>query len=103
VMEISSADERLPLFVKDGSVLPLATPTLHTEDPVSRQLEVRIYGDGSLPAALLEESEPGRPFDERGINRLELSWHPGRGEIVSRRARSDLSPFYSVATQIRVT
>jgi hypothetical protein len=33
-------------------VLPLATITNSTADPASRELEVRIFGDGHLPFTL---------------------------------------------------
>ena len=33
----------------------MATPTLHVEDELSRELIVRIYGDGSLPCTLYED------------------------------------------------
>lgn len=56
--------ERIPLYVKAGTVLPLAVPTLHTDDPASWQLEVRVFGDGSQPARLYEDDgsfEPALP------------------------------------------
>ncbi|MCE0498245.1 MAG: glycoside hydrolase family 31 protein [Methylacidiphilales bacterium] len=102
VIEIMSAQDKLPLFVKDGSVLPLALPTLHTEDPVSFQLEVRVYGNGSLPVTLLEESQPEMAFDETRINLLELSWDAKNEQVSSHRKRADLSPLYAVVRQIRV-
>ncbi len=57
--------DQIPLFVKLGSLLPLAQPTLHVEDPRSRQLMVHAYGaqrttatvyldDGTVPAVLGE-------------------------------------------------
>jgi len=98
VIEISAVPEQLPLFVRDGSILPLALPTLHTEDPDSFRLEVRIYGDGSLPATLLEEAHPEKPFWEGEINLLELRWNAERNDVSSHRKKSDLSPLYSIAS-----
>jgi hypothetical protein len=65
------------------------------------QLEVRIYGDGSLPVKLLEESQPYLPFDERLANLLELTWDPDRQEVLTHRTRPDLAPLYSVAKHAR--
>ena len=97
VIEIVQTDDRLPLFVKAGSVLPLALPTLHTEDPASFQLEVRIYGDGNLPSLLAEEARPDQPYDAAGVTRVELSWDAARGEISVKRNRDDAPPLYVVA------
>jgi len=102
IIEIKADDDHLPLYVKDGSVFPLAHPTLHTEAPESRRLEVRIYGNGSLPATLVEESRPELPFAERNANILELTWNAERNEISSRRKRTDLPPFYSVEHQVKM-
>ncbi len=100
IIEIAPPDEQLPLYVKQGGVLPLARPTLHTEDPASLQLEVRVYGDGSLPAMLAEEAEPEKPFSEAKTNVVELAWEGG--EIVARRSRPELAPQYRVAAVQRV-
>jgi hypothetical protein len=63
---------------------------------------VRIYGDGSLPITLLEESQPDMPFDETKINLLELSWDPKAEQVSSRRKRADLPAVYSVVNQVKV-
>lgn len=47
--------DRIPLFVKAGTILPLATPTLHTDDPASWNLTVQVYGNGALPTKLFED------------------------------------------------
>ena len=39
----------IPVFVRAGSVLPWARVGSHADDPLTRQLQVRVYGDGSLP------------------------------------------------------
>lgn len=61
---------RIPLFVKAGSVLPLATPTLHTDDPASWQLSVRIFGDGARGATLYEDDGTFSPV----LNTVSLRW-----------------------------
>jgi alpha-D-xyloside xylohydrolase len=64
-LEVRPPLERVPLYVRAGALLPLATPTLHTDDPRSGELTVRAYGgtagtftlyedDGRHPAALTE-------------------------------------------------
>jgi alpha-D-xyloside xylohydrolase len=43
------------LYVKSGTVLPLAQVAQHADDPAGFILTVRIYGDGSFPAAVFNE------------------------------------------------
>lgn len=58
------APERIPVFVKGGSVLPWAAVGSHEGTPETRQLEARIYGDGALPWSLPET-----------LGGLHLSWN----------------------------
>jgi alpha-D-xyloside xylohydrolase len=66
-IDILAATRNIPVFVLDGSVLPLASITNSTADPLSHNLEVRVFGDGHLPFALLTPD---------GDN-LQLSWDAG--------------------------
>jgi len=66
-IDIPAATRNIPVFVLDGSVLPLASITNSTADPLSHNLEVRVFGDGYLPFALLTPD---------GDN-LQLSWDAG--------------------------
>ena len=61
----SSTTHEIPVFVKGGSVLPLASIGPSTGSPQSRQLTARVYGDGSLP---------WRIGPSLGVPSLELSW-----------------------------
>ncbi len=66
----------IPLFVKADSVLPLAKATLHTDDPLAMCLDVRIYGDGSLPATLFEDDGTTYDYCLGQCNTVQLSWDP---------------------------
>ncbi len=63
VVEIARDTRNIPVFVKSGAVLPLATVTNSTSDAKSRELQVRIFGDGSLPFLC-----------ETPTERLQISW-----------------------------
>jgi alpha-D-xyloside xylohydrolase len=65
---------RFPLFVRDGALLPLARPTLHTNDPTSLELVVRVYGDGGLACTLFEDDGVSLEFEQGRYNTLTLSW-----------------------------
>jgi alpha-D-xyloside xylohydrolase len=51
-INIPAHTRNIPVFVKSGAVLPMATITASTANPESRSLEARIFGDGSLPFLL---------------------------------------------------
>ena len=64
--------DQIPLFVKSGSLLPLAEPTLHTEDPASWRLTVHVYGDKPAPAMLYEDDGSWAP----ALTEVRLAWDP---------------------------
>lgn len=47
--------ERMPVYVKSGSMIPLARVTDSTKEDQSRYLTVRVYGENAAPLALCEE------------------------------------------------
>jgi len=53
---VSSDTDNIPVYVKAGSVLPVAGIGDSTEAEPSKEWTVRVYGDGSLPWKLLEKS-----------------------------------------------
>ncbi len=61
-IEVPASTDKIPVFVKAGSVLPLASVGASHAAPESRELSVHIYGDGHLPWQL--------------GNGLHLSWNP---------------------------
>jgi alpha-D-xyloside xylohydrolase len=61
---------RIPLFVKTGTVLPLAQATLDTADPASRKLTVWVYGDGERAATLFEDDGSWAP----ALDSVQLNW-----------------------------
>jgi alpha-D-xyloside xylohydrolase len=61
---------RIPLFVKTGTVLPLAQPTLDTDDPASRKLSIWVYGDGARAATLFEDDGGWDP----ALDSVQLDW-----------------------------
>lgn len=62
--------EQIPIFVKAGSLLPLAEPTLHTDDPASWRLTVNVYGEKPAPAKLYEDDGSWTP----ALEEVQLAW-----------------------------
>ena len=69
-VEVQVPLERIPLFVKSGTILPLAQSTLHTEDPESRKLTVLVFGDGHQAATLYEDNGASPP----SFDAVTLTW-----------------------------
>jgi alpha-D-xyloside xylohydrolase len=67
---VPATTERIPAYVKSGSVFPWADVGLFAGAPETRRITVRVYGDGSLPFTL------GSAKDA-----LRLSWRDGAGSF----------------------
>lgn len=65
---VSSSRERIPVYVKSGSIVPWADVGMYAGAPETRRITARVYGDGSLPFELKSEKAVAR-----------LSWSSGRG------------------------
>jgi alpha-D-xyloside xylohydrolase len=79
-IDIAVPLNRIGLFVKAGTILPLAQPTLHTEDPASWELTALVFGNGSRAAQLFEDDGSFGPV----LNPVTLTWDnvAGSGQIV---------------------
>jgi len=63
--------DRIPVYVKAGSLVPWADVGQHAGSPESRQITVRIYGDGSLPATLTDGHREARLIWSNGAGRVD--------------------------------
>lgn len=67
---VQASTEKIPVYVKAGSVIPWARVGLHADAPERLRLSMRVYGDGSLPFELCS-----------GAETLRFQWSNGRGSI----------------------
>jgi alpha-D-xyloside xylohydrolase len=89
----------IPIFVKADSVLPLATPTLHTNDPLAMELDVRVYGDGSTPAVLFEDDGTTFEYSRGNCNTVHLIWDAVKQQgQLERQGNATGFPLYSVSS-----
>jgi alpha-D-xyloside xylohydrolase len=91
--------EQIPVFVKGGSLLPLAKPAPHTVHADSYQLTVRRYGGGNLQCVLYEDD--GSP--QTDWTTVNLAWDEGQPQGTVQRAGPKQSHEYVVSTWERVT
>lgn len=88
--------EQTPLFVKAGSVLPLAAPGPHADTPAAFQLEVRVYGDGALPCRLYEDDGVTYAFARGAVNTVDLAWDAKARQVRLTRHGRAAAPAYTV-------
>lgn len=72
-VNVPASTDKIPVYVKTGSVMPWADVGLHAGAPETRKLTVRVYGDGGLPFEM-----------GSGANLLRLQWSGGRGSVEGR-------------------
>jgi alpha-D-xyloside xylohydrolase len=72
-ISVPASADKIPVFVKTGSVLPLATVGSSSSSPEARQRVVQVYGDGNLPWRMTSSVNGS----------LELSWDAvtGKGRV----------------------
>jgi alpha-D-xyloside xylohydrolase len=91
-ISVSPPVEQIPLFVKSGTILPLAEPTLHTDDPSSWRVSAQVYGDRPAPAVLYEDDGSWAP----ALAEVTLSWDPAARSGAVRRSGGGAGPRYEV-------
>ncbi len=74
-ISVPASTEKIPVYVKSGSIVPWADVGLYAGAPETRRLTVRIYGDGSLPFVWTN-----------GDDTLRLSWSGGHGHVEGKSA-----------------
>lgn len=83
---VPASTEHIPVYVKSGSLVPWAGIGQHAGSEETRQITVRVYGDGSLPATLTD-----------GNNSARLLWSNNSGRIEGRLGK------YTVGTWRRIS
>ena len=84
--------DQIPVFVKTGTVLPLAQPTLHTAHPDAFVLTARVYGEGNQRCLLYEDDGSMNP----AFTRVTLAWDAARQRGTLERSGPLREPGYTV-------
>jgi len=71
-IDVEKGLDSLPLYVKDGSILPLAEPVNHISADTTFDLHVRIYGAKPSPFTLFEDDGVTFDFEKGAQNRVVL-------------------------------
>ncbi len=79
-IEVRPPIEQIPMFVRSGTILPLAEATGSTADAESWRIEARVYGPNPAAAALYEDDGSAKP----ALSEVRLSWS-GTGAVTGNR------------------
>lgn len=91
-IDVTPPLEQIPLFVKGGTLLPLAQVTMHTDDPASGALQVLRFGDRGA-ATLYEENGEFVP----ALTAVRLAWSAGQSAGTLERDGVSRAPGYRVS------
>ncbi len=91
-IKVSVPVEQIPLFVKAGTVLPLAQPTLSTDDPAAWNLTALVFGDGSRSTTLFEDDGSCAPQ----LTEVQLEWDAAAHSGRLKRNGREQKPSYTV-------
>ena len=92
-IQIQPPLEQIPVYVKAGTILPLAEPTLHTAAAESLRLHVQVFGDSAAPAVLYEDDGSWNP----SLAEVTLTWDSAKQSGALRRSGNGSGPRYEVA------
>jgi len=73
--------DTVPLYIKAGTIMPLAEVTQSTEDPASFNIKLNIYGDGSIAAKLYEDDDATYNYKDGYYNTVTISYEKGNEDL----------------------
>lgn len=78
---IDITTSKLPLFVKSGSIVPVAVPVDYIADDTKFEITGKVFGDSPAPFTLLEDDGISYDFEKGKSNNFVLSVANGKGVV----------------------
>ncbi|OOQ58724.1 glycoside hydrolase family 31 protein [Mucilaginibacter pedocola] len=72
---------QLPIFIKAGTILPLAAPVEYVSPSTKFDITCYVYGEGDAQTALFEDDGITFNYDKGGYNNIVLNWNKGKGSV----------------------
>lgn len=80
--QIAMPLEQVPMFVREGSLLPLAKPVEYITASTVFEIECRVYGKPvTAQAGLFEDDGETFNFEKGDYNYVSLEWYKGKGHV----------------------
>lgn len=80
--EITMSLDEIPMFVKEGTILPLAEPVEYITPETVFELHCKIYGTPGKPVRLFEDNSYTFDFEKGHYNWINLSWQGDKIQFV---------------------
>ncbi len=77
--------DKIPLFVKDGGIIPMMPKIRQTKDWKNVPLEIRVYGDAAGTFTIYDDDGTTYNFEDGDYTMKKLIVKNGKGEIVDMR------------------
>lgn len=81
---IEMPPERIPLFIKEGTLLPLADPLEYVTPETRFGLTVQVFGASARDFTLYEDDGVSYDYERGAQNRVVLRWTPESGGQIER-------------------
>ncbi|MBS1527990.1 MAG: DUF5110 domain-containing protein, partial [Bacteroidetes bacterium] len=72
---------QLPIFIKEGTILPLANPVEHVGQDTQFELTCFVYGSAPAQATLFEDDGTTFNYEKGSYNLVTLSWQKNKGSV----------------------
>ncbi|MDR1524447.1 MAG: DUF5110 domain-containing protein [Tannerella sp.] len=83
-LEITMTLDEIPLFVKEGTILPLARPVQYVTPETVFDVTCRVYGRPAQPARLFEDDGYTFDFEKGAYSWVELHWDAAKKKNAGR-------------------
>jgi alpha-D-xyloside xylohydrolase len=78
---ISMSLDEVPMFIKNNTILPLATPVEYITPQTVLSVNCRIYGNPGKPVTLFEDNTYTFDYTNGIYNEVTLSWNGKKGNV----------------------
>lgn len=96
---IAMSLDQIPLFVKEGTILPLAKPEQYITQNTMFMITCHVYGNNCTPAYLFEDNSFTMDYQKGEFNRIRLSWDNNKGKSTSKGNYK--SPCYKIVDWVK--
>jgi alpha-D-xyloside xylohydrolase len=85
-LEVEVPVDRVPLYVRENTILPLARPVQHVQRDTVFEITAHAFGSSPAPFVLFEDDGWTYDFESGAYTLVHLSWSGGRGEVTRENA-----------------
>ena len=100
-MRVHAPLDTIPIFVRGGSILPLADPVQHTDELTTASLTLTVYPGSDGTFTLYDDAGDGSGWEAGECARIHLVWDETTG-VLTVSAREGAYPGMPVVRRLRI-